>query len=108
MHPTQRAQWKKQVLDERPPSFEHPRSERAKDEEALIASLYQQIGQLKVEVDFLKKTLIGSVEQKRLLIEPDHAELSIVRQWERLEWARSSSYDQPVPSSEEDLFIMRL
>jgi hypothetical protein len=27
----------------------------AKSEEAFIASLYQQIGQLKVEVDFLKK-----------------------------------------------------
>lgn len=30
-------------------------AERAKNEETLIASLYQQIGQLKVEVDFLKK-----------------------------------------------------
>ena len=34
-----------------------PNSSRAKSEEALIASLYQQIGQLKVEVDFLKKTV---------------------------------------------------
>lgn len=55
VHPTQIAQWKKQALDELPNVFARPGSERAKSEEALIASLYQQIGQLKVEVDFLKK-----------------------------------------------------
>lgn len=55
VHPTQIAQWKKQALDELPGIFERPNGERARSEEALIASLYQQIGQLKVEVDFLKK-----------------------------------------------------
>jgi putative transposase len=55
VHVTQITQWKKQVLDELPNVFARPGSERAKGEEALIASLYQQIGQLKVEVDFLKK-----------------------------------------------------
>ena len=55
MHSTQITQWKKQALDELPEIFARPGSEHAKSEEALIASLYQQIGQLKVEVDFLKK-----------------------------------------------------
>ncbi len=55
VHPTPIAHWKKQALDELPTVFERPSSERAKSEEALIASFYQQIGQLKVEVDFLKK-----------------------------------------------------
>lgn len=55
VHSTQIAQWKKQVLDELPSVFASPRSGREKSEESLIASLYQQIGQLKVEVDFLKK-----------------------------------------------------
>lgn len=55
VHPTQIAQWKKQALDELPGIFERPNGERARSEEALIANLYQQIGQLKVEVDFLKK-----------------------------------------------------
>ncbi len=55
VHPSQIAQWKKQALDELPNVFARPSSERVKSEEALIASLYQQIGQLKVEVDFLKK-----------------------------------------------------
>jgi transposase-like protein len=56
VHSTQITQWKKQVLDELPEIFARSGgSERAKSEEALIASLYQQIGQLKVETDFLKK-----------------------------------------------------
>ena len=55
VHTTQITQWKKQVLDELPQIFTRPGAERAKNEEALIASLYQQIGQMKVELDFLKK-----------------------------------------------------
>src|SRR5437588_3401203 len=55
VHPTQIAQWKKQVLDGLPELFSMRRSEQASSEEALIASLYQQIGQLKVQVDWLEK-----------------------------------------------------
>lgn len=55
VHTTQITQWKKQVLDELPQIFARPGSERGKQEETLIASLYQEIGQLKVELDFLKK-----------------------------------------------------
>jgi len=43
-----------------------------------------------------------------LLIEPDHPELSIVRQCELLGLARSSYYYKPVPESEETLLLMRL
>jgi putative transposase len=55
VHPSQIAQWKKQALDELPTVFTHAASEPTSREEKLVASLYQQIGQLKVEVDFLKK-----------------------------------------------------
>lgn len=55
VHTTQITQWKKQVLDELPQIFARKGDERARSEEALIASLYQEIGQLKVELDFLKK-----------------------------------------------------
>ena len=55
VHPTQIAQWKKQALEELPEVFATRASERAKSDEALIASLYQQIGQLKVQVDWLEK-----------------------------------------------------
>jgi transposase-like protein len=55
IHPVQVAQWKKQVLDELPQMFSARRAKAARDEEVLKAALYQQIGQLKVELDWLKK-----------------------------------------------------
>ena len=41
-------------------------------------------------------------------MEPDHPQLSIVRQCELLGLARSSYYYEPVPESEEDILLMRL
>lgn len=55
VHPTQIAQWKKQALDGLPDVFSGGKSKQEQSEEALIASLYQQIGQLKVQVDWLEK-----------------------------------------------------
>ena len=55
VHPTQIAQWKKQALDGLPDLFSTQRSDKARSEEELIANLYQQIGQLKVQVDWLEK-----------------------------------------------------
>ena len=55
VHPTQIAQWKKQALDGLPTVFSPRTSEQQKSEEELIATLYQQIGQLKVQVDWLEK-----------------------------------------------------
>jgi transposase-like protein len=55
VHSTQIAQWKKQVLDGLPNIFSTRASEQQKSEEELIAILYQQIGQLKVQVDWLEK-----------------------------------------------------
>ena len=42
------------------------------------------------------------------MIEPDHPQLSIARQCELLDLARSSYYYETVPESEEDLLLMRL
>ncbi len=55
VHPTQITQWKKQALDSLPDLFSTRESRQAKSEEALIANLYQEIGQLKVQVDWLGK-----------------------------------------------------
>ncbi len=44
VHPTQIAQWKKQALDGLPDLFSTRASEQTQSEEALIATLYQQIG----------------------------------------------------------------
>ena len=55
VHPTQIAQWKKQLLEALPQIFSSRRAKGAQAEEELKATLYQQIGQLKVELDWLKK-----------------------------------------------------
>lgn len=55
VHPVQITQWKRVALDALPEIFSSRRGSRQKEEEALKAALYQQIGQLKVELDWLKK-----------------------------------------------------
>jgi transposase-like protein len=55
IHPNQIMQWKKQALDELPGLFCDKRKKQEQTDEQLQAQLYQQIGQLKVELDWLKK-----------------------------------------------------
>jgi putative transposase len=55
VHPNQITKWKKQALDGLPEIFSDRRKKHKEDQEELTAQLYQQIGQLKVELDWLKK-----------------------------------------------------
>ena len=56
VHPTQVSQWKKDALDYLSGAFADGRSVKKPDNgEALQEKLYSQIGQLKVELDWLKK-----------------------------------------------------
>ena len=55
VHPNQIRQWKQQLLDALPEIFSRQRVRDQQDQEELTAQLYQQIGQLKVELDWLKK-----------------------------------------------------
>jgi len=54
-HPVQVAQWKKQALSALPEVFTGRRARAAQDSEALQAQLYEEIGRLKVELDWLKR-----------------------------------------------------
>lgn len=57
VHPTQISQWKKQLLDAAEGLFSDRRVKQQQDQQELVAQLYEQIGRLKVEVDFLQKKL---------------------------------------------------
>jgi len=51
------SQWKKQLMSHLPDIFGKASSRDSGDTEALTAPLYQQIGKLKMKVDWLKKKL---------------------------------------------------
>lgn len=55
LHPNQVSQWKKQAVEQLSEVFSDGRARKEKSEEELREQLYQQIGQLKVELDWLKK-----------------------------------------------------
>lgn len=54
VHPNQIAKWKRQLLDELPELF-IKKGSKNKESQELQNVLYQEIGQLKVELDWLKK-----------------------------------------------------
>ena len=62
VHTTQITKWKHQALDILAAGFSAGQKQREKDDRELVAELYQQIGRLKVQVDFLKKKM-GIFEQ---------------------------------------------
>ena len=57
IHSTQINNWKKAALGILPEAFSSNRKRQEDDQQALIDELYKQIGQLKVENEFLKKTV---------------------------------------------------
>lgn len=57
VHPTQVEKWKQKVLSGIPILFTEGKSDVIKERDKLIEELYKQIGQLKVELDWLKKKM---------------------------------------------------
>ena len=57
VHPSQITQWKKQLLASAEAVFSERGESAAREREELLAQLYQQIGQMKMELDWLKKKL---------------------------------------------------
>jgi len=57
VHPTVIAQWKRHLIDGSAEVFSRKNGLRGKSEEELTSPLYEEIGRLKIEVDWLKKKL---------------------------------------------------
>jgi transposase-like protein len=57
VHPSQIRTWKRALTEGATGIFGSDQGQGKKGDEALIAQLYQQIGQLKVERDFLENAL---------------------------------------------------
>jgi len=57
VHPKQVISWKKKVLEELPNLFSNGQARKSQEEADLKARLFQEIGELKFELDWLKKKL---------------------------------------------------
>ena len=57
VHPVQISQWKKQLLDGAESLFRDGRRQQDEDGQALQAELYERIGRLNMEVEWLKKSV---------------------------------------------------
>lgn len=55
LHPNQVSQWKKQLLSEGPAVFSRNQARQLREQEARETELFEQIGRLKMELEWLKK-----------------------------------------------------
>jgi transposase len=56
VHPVQVGQWKREIMEEARRLFETKRGRKVKDEAWGEQRLYEEIGRLKMELDWLKKS----------------------------------------------------
>jgi transposase-like protein len=55
VHPNPITEWKRQALDALPEVFSKKREHPQQDQQALVDRLYRQIGELQVDVNWMKK-----------------------------------------------------
>ena len=108
VHPMQIAKWRKAALEQLPEIFVDGRTRKTRNGEADNDALYEEIGRLKVELDWLKKKSACSIEDLRRLVDWDDPNLSVRRQCELLGVSRAGLYYEPVGESKENLRLMRL
>ncbi len=105
-HPNQVSRWKRQLLEEGTKVFGAGNVHELREQERREAELYEQIGRLKMELEWLKKKLPDSVEEKRAMIETSHPEIR--RQCELIGLNRSTLYYMQATESPLNLHLMRL
>jgi transposase-like protein len=55
LHPSQISEWKQQLLQDGPSVFSSQTARQRREQETLQTELYEQIGRLKMELEWLKK-----------------------------------------------------
>jgi len=59
LHPSQISEWKRALLDAGPAVFSSRRARQEREQADREAELYEQIGRLKMELEWLKKKVTG-------------------------------------------------
>jgi putative transposase len=96
VHPGQIRNWKGTLKRWAVDLLNGNRKTAEDNKEELIQELYRQIGQRKVELDWIKKNLDVSPKDKLSLIEKRNHDISIKRQAELWGIARSTIYYRPI------------
>jgi putative transposase len=108
VHPVQISAWKKKLVDNMTDIFATKADKTSQDAEKEKAELYRQIGQLKVENDWMKKKLSSSTYERRVeVLDWKCSHLSMRRQCKLLGLCRSSLYREKAPESNESHILMQ-
>ena len=102
---SQISKWKREFLAKSALVFEMETPEKQTEKE--VDKLYEKIGRLEVQIDFLKKAVeTYGVHHRRAMVERGHKKLSITEQCLLLNISHSGFYYVPNSVSERNLAIM--
>ena len=79
IHPNQIGAWKRQLLKDGPNVFANNGKPENRGQEAQEAELNEQIGRLKMELEWLKKKMPTSVRERRRMVDRADPTLSVRR-----------------------------
>lgn len=113
IHPNQLQRWKSEALEKMYLIFEKDSDEvekLQKKHDAEVEDLTKQIGQLSIEVNWLKKNLESNkvYGERSAMVEWNNKSITIKRQAQLLSINRTSLYYTPVDKSEEEILIMHM
>ncbi|MBS1764007.1 MAG: transposase [Bacteroidetes bacterium] len=108
VHANQISSWKKQLQEQSSQVFEKPQEVKDDSVEKLQEELYKQIGQLRVENEWLKKNLHSFLDKniRKRMISKENKKLTLTRQCELAGVNKSSLYYEKRAESEHNIALM--